>query len=98
MTWTNFLDLKGCPSTKKILNTIPLTKRKHTKTSLFKRHPKRKLHITHNYCLRGRISHSCPPRKPNAKMLQAWIPKETIPENMVSTNIRPKFNVKARKV
>jgi len=60
---------------------------------------KDKPHTICSYCLRkGHISYSCPLRKPNTKIIQVLVPKETRPQTMVTTYIGSKFDIKARKV
>ena len=88
-TWTNYLGHKECPFNKK----------KTYKNFFVQEASKNVPHTTCNYCLRkGHISHLCPLRKPNVKIIQVWVPKGTRPQNTISTYIGPKFNVKARKV
>ena len=47
-------------------------------------------HTTCNYCLRkGHISHLCPLKKSNTKIIQVWIPKGTRPQNIVQLTWDP---------
>ena len=77
----------------------PVNKKKNYKNFFVQETSKNVSHTTCNYCLRkGHISHLCPPKKSNTKIIQVWIPKGTRPQNIVSTYIGPKFNINARKV
>ena len=77
-----------------------LSTRKETYKSLFVHEAsKRESHTICNYYLRkGHISYSCPLGRSNAKIIQVWAPKGIRPQNLVTTYIGPKFDVKARKV
>jgi len=76
----------------------PLNKKKAYKNFFIKETSKNKLHITCNYCLRnGHISHSCPLRKTNNKIVQVWVPKGTRPNKIVGYNVGPKLDAMARK-
>ena len=77
----------------------PFNKKKTYRNFFAQETFKNKSHTICNYCLRkGHISYLCHLRKPNAKVNQVWAPKGTRPQNMVATNIGPKFDVKDRKV
>jgi len=77
----------------------PFNKKKTYKNFFVQEASKNASHIICNYCLRkGLISYSCPLKNPNMKIVQIWVLKGTRPQNVVSTYIEPKFNVKARKV
>ena len=59
----------------------PLNKKKAYKNFFIKETSKNESHTTCNYCLRnGHISHSCPLRKTNNKIIQVWVPKGTRPK------------------
>jgi len=77
----------------------PFNKKKNYKKFFVQETSKNVSHTTCNYCLRkGHISHSCPLRKSNTKIIQVWVSKGTKPQNIVSTYIGSKFNAKAKKV
>ena len=77
----------------------PLNKKKTYKNLFVQEASKITPNTICNYCLRkGHISHLCPLKKPNTKIIQVWVPKGTRPQNIVSTYIGPKFNINARKV
>jgi len=77
----------------------PFNKKKTYKNFFVQEASRNTPHTICNYCLRkGHISHLCPLRKPNTKIIQVWVPKGIRPQNMASTYIGPNFNVKARKV
>jgi len=77
----------------------PFNEKKTYKNFFVQEATKNKSHIICNYCLRkGHISHSYPLKKPNKKIVQVWVSKGTRPQNIISTYIGSKFNVKARKV
>jgi len=54
--------------------------------------------VCNSYLRKDHISYSYPLKKPNAKIIQVWVPKGTRPRNRITTYVGPKFDIKARKV
>jgi len=77
----------------------PFKKKKTYENFFVQETSKNKPYIIWNRCLtKGHISYSCPLRKSNVKIIQVRVSKGTWPQNMITTNVGPKFVVKARKV